>query len=164
MRELVLIVHNIRSTHNVGSLMRTSDGLGVLEIYLTGYTPYPKEADDARLPHLADKITRQISKTALGAEQTISWQHSEDVFNVISSLRSEGYQMLALEQTAEAVDLPLFKAEEKVALIVGREVEGIEPEVLAEADAHIEIKMRGKKESFNVAVAAAIALYNLSMS
>lgn len=162
MKRLVLLAHNLRSAHNVGSLLRTADGLGINEVYLTGYTPYPAlGANDPRLPHLAVKINNQIKKTALGAELNVEWQHNDNIFEVIKSLRQENFTMAALEQADNSLDLDKFNAPEKLALIVGREVEGIEPEVLADADLILEIPMRGTKESFNVAVAAAIALYRL---
>src|SRR5690606_15605006 len=99
MMEIVLIAHNLRSTHNVGSLLRTAEGLGVKTVYLTGYTPYPKRAHDSRLPHLAEKLDKQIHKTALGAETTQAWEYTEDVLAVINDLRSEGYTVCALEQS-----------------------------------------------------------------
>jgi 23S rRNA (guanosine2251-2'-O)-methyltransferase len=160
MRDLILVIHNVRSTHNVGSLLRTADGLGLQKVYMTGITPYPIASDDTRLPHIAEKLTRQIHKTALGAEQTIVWQHFEDVDEVLAALKQDDYRCVALEQAADSVDLPSFKPPEKLALIVGREVEGLEPEILDACDLTLEIPMLGKKESFNVSVAAAMALYH----
>jgi 23S rRNA (guanosine2251-2'-O)-methyltransferase len=139
MRQIVLIAHNLRSTHNVGSLLRTADGLGVTSVYLTGYTPYPLAAGDDRLPYIAQKLHKQIAKTALGAENSVAWR---------------------LEQTPHAVPLTEFKPPDKLAMIVGREVEGIEPEILQAAGLAVVIPMSGKKESYNVAIAAAIALYH----
>ncbi len=162
MRSVILIAHNIRSTHNVGSLLRTAEGLGVERVYLTGYTPYPIAEDDSRLPHLANKLTNQIRKTALGAERLVNWQHDEHVEAVIETLRGEGFKIIALEQDEKSVKLPDFQMPDKVALIVGREVEGIEPYVLDLCDTIVEIPMHGKKESFNVASAAAMALYVLA--
>lgn len=161
MPNLVVICHNLRSTHNVGSLLRTSDGLGVGKIYLSGYTPYPLLKKDARLPHLAAKIDRQISKTALGAQDSVDWEHQDDIFTLIKNLRSQGYKIAALEQAANSIPLPEFSSPSKIALIVGREVEGIEPEVLELCDFVLEIPMFGAKESFNVVQAAAMALYQL---
>ena len=160
MRQIVLIAHNVRSTHNVGSLFRTAEGLGAEHIYLTGYTPYPEEDDDERLPHLAQKITTQIDKTALGAHEMLLWEHQTNIEVVIHDLRQHGFQVVALEQAKEAVQLPKFRPPEKVALLVGREVEGIEPEVLALCDQIVEVPMFGSKESFNVVQAAAMALYH----
>lgn len=160
MQSLVLIAHNLRSTHNVGSLLRTAEGLGVARVYLTGYTPYPLAPHDERLPHLAAKIDRQIHKTALDAEQLVAWQQSSSLETVLAGLRAEGYSIAAVEQAANAIALPAFEPPEKLALLVGREVEGVEPEVLAACDQIIEIPMFGKKESFNVVQAAAMALYH----
>lgn len=159
-RQLVLIVHNIRSNHNVGSLLRTAEGLGVERVILTGYTPYPLAARDSRLPHIAQKIDRAIHKTALGAEHTQAWTQNTDIITVTDELKADGFQLIALEQATHAVLLPDFNAPQKCALLVGREVEGIEQEVLALCDTVVEIPMYGKKESFNVAQAAAMALYH----
>lgn len=163
--DIVLIAHNLRSTHNVGSLLRTADGLGVGKVYLTGYSPYPlretARETDSRLPHLAAKTANQIAKTALGAEKLPFWEHQEDIFAVLEVLRRDGYKIAALEQAATSISLSNFKVSGKIALIVGREVEGIETEIQKAADYILEIPMHGQKESFNVAVAAAIALYHL---
>ena len=164
MKQLVLIAHNLRSSHNVGSLLRTADGLGLHKVMLTGYTPYPLTSPDTRLPHLARKVDGQIVKTALGAEKLMPWEHHEAIGPVISSLRSEGYKIYGLEQTASATVLSEFTAPSKLALIVGREVEGLEPAILDLCDGALEIPMLGKKESFNVVQAAAMALYHCRYS
>lgn len=160
MRDIILIVHNVRSTHNVGSLLRTAEGLGVSKVYLTGYTPYPRQLNDSRLPHIADKLTAQIHKTALDAEEQVSWEQREDVLALIGELQVKDYTVAAIEQVASATSLPEFTPPQKLALIVGREVEGIEPEVLAACDSVVEIPMFGRKESFNVVQAAAMGLYH----
>lgn len=164
MPEISLIAHNLRSTHNVGSLLRTAEGLGITKVYLTGYTPYPAHEQDARLPHLARKLTGQIHKTALGAESLVSWEHREDVFSLIARLKEQGQVIAALEQTKTAQDLAYYRPPANLALVVGREAEGIEAEVLAACDLALEIPMRGQKESFNVVQAAAMALYHLSQA
>lgn len=160
MKQLILIAHNLRSTHNVGSLLRTADGLGLQKAILTGYTPYPLMASDARLPHLARKINAQIVKTALGAEQSLPWEHHEAVEPVIATLKRDGFRIYALEQAKGATPLPEFVVPDKLVVIVGREVEGIEPEVLGLCEGAVEIPMFGSKESFNVVQAAAMALYH----
>lgn len=160
MRHIILIAHNLRSTHNVGSLLRTAEGLGVEQVYLTGYTPYPHLDHDRRLPHLARKIDSQIHKTALDAEVLVDWSQATDIFPVLESLQSQGYTLAALEQTEQAIALPSFTVPDKLVVIVGREVEGIEAAVLAKAAVHLEIPMLGRKESFNVVQAAAMALYH----
>ena len=164
MSHIVLIAHNLRSCHNVGSLLRTTEGLGIEKVWLTGYTPYPALEDDQRLPHESQKITKQIHKTALGAEEHQPWQHADDIATVIDQLKHDGYKVVALEQTDQSVPLQTFTVPDRIALIVGREVEGVEAEVLARCDGSVEIPMSGKKESFNVAVAAAMALYHLTFA
>lgn len=159
MRQIVLIAHNLRSCHNVGSLLRTAEGLGIDCVFLTGYTPYPLHEDDTRLPHLAAKIDRQIHKTALGAEKLVAWQHADDLLSVLEQLRAEGFMLAAVEQSPRAIKLNNYHPPKKIALLVGREVEGVEPDVLARMDKILEIPMFGKKESFNVVQAAAMALY-----
>jgi len=160
MRQLVLIAHNLRSAHNVGSLLRTAEGLGVKQVFLTGYTPYPHTTHDERLPHLAQKLDRQIAKTSLGAEKTIDWQHADEIGSVLADLKEKGFTIAALEQAPESIKLPDYRPPDKLALIVGSEVEGLEREVLDSSDLILEIPMLGQKESFNVASAAAMALYH----
>jgi tRNA G18 (ribose-2'-O)-methylase SpoU len=160
MRQLVLIAHNLRSSHNIGSLLRTAEGLGVQRVYLTGYTPYPMAKGDTRLPHLAQKTHHQIQKTALDAESLVDWQHADDVLTIIANLQEQGFTVAAVEQSQGSVALPDYAPSDKLALLVGREVEGVEPDVLAACDSTLEIPMFGQKESFNVVQAAAMALYH----
>lgn len=155
-----MVCHNLRSCHNVGSLLRTADGLGVDTVYLTGYTPYPSEKNDKRLPHIASKIDKQIQKTALGAQATVPWIHSEEIISVLQRLKVSNYTIAALEQNSSSVDLPAWTPPSAIALIVGRETKGIEETVLKKCDLTLEIPMFGKKESFNVTQAAAMALYH----
>jgi len=159
MNELVVIAHNLRSTHNVGSLLRTAEGLGVRTVYLTGYTPYPLSTSDGRIPHQAGKIDKQIKKTALGAETSQSWQQG-DINAVIEDLHDQGFVIAGLDQTPEAINLNEYQPAAKLAIILGREVEGIEKSVLNLTDLQLVIPMFGKKESFNVVQAAAMALYH----
>lgn len=163
MKKIILIAHNLRSTHNVGSLLRTAEGLGVKEVYLTGYTPYPALTNDARLPHLSQKIDSQIHKTALGAEKHLAITVSPDIDSVLNSLATKGFSLVALEQHQRAVDLKNFKSPPAFALIVGNEIEGIAPDILSRCQFIIEIPMKGHKESFNVVQAAAMALYTLML-
>lgn len=162
MNRIVLIAHNLRSTHNVGSLLRTADGLGIEQVYLSGHTPYPRQTQDERLPHLANKIDRQIAKTALGAQKSVGL-HAKDIDKLIEKLRAEDFVIAALEQTPKSLNLVNYKPPQRLAIIVGREVEGIEAEIIDRCDLALEIPMKGKKESFNVSVAAAIALYQTSL-
>lgn len=161
MRDIILIAHDIRSTHNVGSLLRTAEGLGVTRVYLTGYTPYPKKPSDPRLPHIAQKLTNQIHKTALGAEISQTWDQADTIEPLLKKLKSEGYSIVGLEQTQKSVPLPEYSPPQKLALLLGREVEGIEPDLLKQLDETLEIPMFGNKESFNVVQAAAMCLYHL---
>ncbi|HYH75738.1 MAG TPA: TrmH family RNA methyltransferase [Candidatus Saccharimonadales bacterium] len=160
MRDIVLIAHNLRSIHNVGSLLRTAEGLGVSKVYLTGYTPYPQHEGDSRMPHIATKISRQMNKTALDAEHMVPWEHYDSLDPVLATLQADGFMVAAIEQADTAISLPDYQPPGKIALLVGREVEGVEPEVLALCDAIVEIPMFGRKESFNVVQAAAMGLYH----
>ncbi len=159
-KQLVIIAHNIRSTHNVGSLLRTADGLGVDHIYLTGYTPYPLVAHDERLPHISQKLTDQIHKTALGAEMSVPWSHYETAEEAIDLLRIDNYSVAGLEQTPESISLPTFHAPDRLAIVLGSEVSGIDLSLLQLVDYTLEIPMTGTKESFNVVEAATMALYH----
>lgn len=159
MPHVIVIAHNIRSTHNVGSIFRTCEGLGVQKIILSGYTPYPKHPGDTRLPHLADKITKQIHKTALGAEELVPFEYRENLNT--SQLKTEGYVVAGLEQDARSIPLSHYATPEKLALLIGEEVEGISSPLRDQCDALLEIPMFGQKESFNVSVATGIALYSL---
>ena len=158
----IVIAHNIRSIHNIGSILRTCDGLGVTRVYCTGYTPYPEIPSDTRLPHLRAKITARIHKTALGAEKNVLVEHSVDLEPVLDKLARQGYELAALEQSPRSTLLAHFTPRaNKLALLLGEEVHGIPQTLLARFDSIIEIPMSGKKESFNVSVAAGIALYIL---
>lgn len=157
----VVVAHNIRSIHNVGSIFRTCEGFGAKKLFLSGYTPYPEVAEnDSRLPHLRQKLTSQIHKTALGAEKFVPFEYHENIIGLISMLKEEGYLIFALEQHHSS--MPLSKAVRPgvdIALILGEEVNGISENVLSLADVIAEIPMQGNKESFNVSVAAGIAMY-----
>ncbi len=162
MPQIVVIAHNIRSTHNVGSLFRTAEGFGVHKIIFSGYTPYPSIKNDSRLPHIHEKLTAQIHKTALGAELLVPFEYQVDP--PIEQLRGEGYRIVALEQDATSKKMQHYQPPRSVALLIGEEVHGIEPALLSQCDDIIEIDMVGTKESFNVSVAAGIALYALTTS
>lgn len=159
MRDLVVIAHDMRSAHNIGSLFRTAEGLGVTKLILSGITPYPKQSGDKRLPHLAEKLDKQIEKTALGATRTLPWEYVTDLRGAIERLRAEGYTLAALEQSEDSVSLHEFSAPDNIALLLGNEVSGLDPELLGLASTILEIPMSGQKESFNVVQAAAMALY-----
>ena len=160
-RNIVIIAHDIRSAHNIGSLLRTAEGLGVGHVYLTGYTPYPIHSNDTRLPHIAQKTHHAIQKTALGAEATQPWSHHAAIKDVLRDLKEQLFHIVALEQVSTAIQLPDWRPPDKVALVLGREVEGIDPELLTLMEECVEIPMYGQKESFNVVQAAAMAMYHL---
>jgi 23S rRNA (guanosine2251-2'-O)-methyltransferase len=161
MRRLILIIHNVRSAHNVGSLLRTAEGLGIEKVYITGYSPYPLAENDERLPHISRRAAQQIDKTALGAAEMIDWQHHENIGDCLDKLKSQGFLIAALEQTPQAKQLAELKSSEDLALVVGNEVEGLDKPTLANINLHLKIPMLGRKESFNVAAVAAMALYHL---
>jgi len=162
MPDIIVIAHNIRSTHNVGSIFRTAEGFGVSRIILSGYTPYPRIEHDTRLPHISEKLSAQIHKTALDAETLVPFQYQETID--LDSLKQQGYRIVALEQSDTSVMLAEYQTPEKVVLLLGEEVHGTEQALLDQCDDTIEIPMVGKKESFNVSVATGIALYELTTS
>lgn len=162
MPEIIVIAHNIRSTHNVGAIFRTAEGFGVAKIILSGYTPYPTLEHDTRLPHISEKLTSQIHKTALGAETIVPFEYQESPD--IAAIQQAGYRIAGLEQDARSVNLADYKVPGKVALVLGEEVHGIPGELLEQCEDILEIPMVGQKESFNVSVATGIALYALCTS
>jgi len=162
MPEIIVIAHNIRSTHNVGAIFRTAEGFGVKKIILSGYSPYPRIANDTRLPHISEKLTLQIHKTALDAEEMVPFEYQE--VPPLVELKAAGYRIVGLEQEDRSINLADYSAPEKIALLIGEEVHGIEAELLAQCEDILEIPMVGKKESFNVSVATGIALFSLTTS
>ena len=164
--DLILVLDNIRSTYNVGAILRTAEGFGVEKVILSGYTP--RFNDERVLPHLRDKLNREIHKTALGAEEMLDIYSSGDIFSELKLLKKDGYQILGLENNISDDRLVKLndpslpgKLEEKVVLLLGEEVRGINLDLYSEVDLFLEIPMFGKKESFNVSVAAGIAMYQL---
>lgn len=163
-RKIYLIVDNIRSSHNAGALLRTAEGLGITEVILCGITPYPKiKSKDPRPPYLAEKITRRIAKTSLGAELTQPWYYNPNTLETLSSLKQKGVELLALEQTPKSIKLTDYMPRSDIGLVVGNEIDGVSAEVLALCDQVVEIPMSGSKESFNVSAAAAMALFYLTL-
>lgn len=159
--KVALIIHNVRSCHNVGSMLRTADGLGVDKVYFSGYTPYPLRKNDPRLPHIATRAAGQIDKTALGAQNSVTWAVEPGFSKLTRRLKQIGWKIVALEQTSNAKALNGWTPAGKVALVVGAEIEGLDRSVLKLCDGAVYIPMRGAKESLNVAVATAIALWQL---
>ena len=143
-----LIVHNVRSIHNVGSMFRTSDAARIEHVHLTGFTGTPEHED--------------LHKTALGAQDAVAWSHHDEAIPLLHDLKSEGYTIAALEQTDLTVRADEVEADHfPIALVVGNEVRGIEEDVLEVADLALEIPQYGAKISLNVGVAYGIAVYDL---
>lgn len=147
-----LILHNIRSAHNVGSIFRTAEGAGVRKIYLSGYTPAPIDRFGRK--------RKDLAKVALGAEDMIEWEKSDDIQTLISNLKKDG-RVIAVEQSPDSVDYTVFSEPESVTYIFGNEVEGIEEDVLNSVDMIVEIPMKGDKKSLNVSVSAGIILFRI---
>ncbi|MEA3399393.1 MAG: TrmH family RNA methyltransferase [Patescibacteria group bacterium] len=149
----ILILPDIRSAQNVGAIFRTADAVGILKIYLTGYTPCP-----------VDKFERKrkdISKAALGAEKTIPWEYKKSTSILINKLKKEKYTIIAIEQGDESVDYKKIPLKEKMVFIIGNEVKGLSKKILNKCDYIAEIPMKGQKESLNVSVATGVALFRI---
>ena len=146
---IVVILDNIRSMHNVGSVFRTADGFLLEGIVLCGFTPQP--------PH------RDIQKTALGATESVDWWYVQNTLDAVIDLKSKGYKVYAVEQVQGSISLEKFSGMNNapVALVFGNEVEGVATEVIAACDACIEIPQEGMKHSFNISVAAGIVLWEM---
>lgn len=145
-----LILPDIRSCHNVGALFRTADACGVDFLYLTGYTATPPKP--------------QIDKVALGAEKWMPWKHYKNTLSLVKALKKKGVKIVALEKNENSRDIGSLKFSGPMALVVGNEVDGVDPKILALADVVTHIPMYGKKESLNVSVAAGIAMYVIGQS
>ncbi|MAZ56375.1 RNA methyltransferase [bacterium] len=150
----ILILDHIRSAYNVGSIFRTADGAGVEKIYLLGYTPAPE--DRFGRPHT------EIIKTSLGACSSVRWEQVEveNLSGLIRRLKHDGYEVVAIEQTDSSIDMKNWTPKDKTVFILGNEVDGVSKKLLALTDEVVEIKMKGKKESLNVSVAAGITLFH----
>lgn len=146
-KDFFVVCDNIRSLENIGSIFRTADALGVAKIYLCGISGKP--------PH------HKISKTALGAEETVPFEYCKQTWRLIDKLKRSKINIIALEQDKRAVDISEFKPEFPLALIVGNEVDGVSRNVLDKCDKIIFLPMRGKKESLNVSVAFGVAGYHI---
>lgn len=151
----VLVLHNIRSAHNVGSCFRTADGAGVGRIILCGYTPDHLDPKGRERPDFA--------KVSLGAQNFVPYSREPELKDAIQKLKAEGYKVLAVELAPDATNLFDYKHTEgeKLAIVLGNEVGGIEPKDLSLCDEIIEIPMRGQKHSLNVSVACGVALFTL---
>ncbi len=162
MTELTLVLHNIRSTHNVGAIFRTAEGLGVKKIIISGYTPAPKHQNDTRLPHIANKIHNQIHKTALGAEDIVKFEIVDNLKSWINNNIDYKNPLVGLEQAPGSIPLQKFKPPQKMTLLLGEEVDGISQELMNLCSDFIEIPMFGQKESFNVSVATGMAVFHIN--
>jgi 23S rRNA (guanosine2251-2'-O)-methyltransferase len=159
---LTLVLDNLRSAHNVGSILRTADAAGVIQVICVGTTPHPALLSDQRPGHVAARNTREIAKTALGAEESVSISYEPDLRATLKTLRDAGTTIVALEQDDNSTNLFDYKSAGPIALILGNEVDGVDLDALEDNDIFLEIPMKGTKESLNVAVAAGIAIYQLS--
>ncbi len=145
-----VVLNDIRSLYNVGSIFRTADGVGVEKIWICGITGYPPDS--------------QISKTALGAEKEVLWEYRRQVCETVRELKARGYQILLLEQLAESVPFRDFRPTRPVCLVLGNEISGVSEELLGLCDRTIEIEMAGTKNSLNVSVAFGVVAYHLRHS
>lgn len=158
-----LLLHDIRSTQNVGSIMRSADCFGVKHIYFSGYTPYPLIQNDTRLPHLAKKINSRIAKTALGAETSIPFSVYNYEPDAVSAANKAGFkQFVCLEQDPTSIPINKYNTNLDLLLAVGNELNGVSFWTRQNAHAILEIAQFGKKESLNVSNATSIALYALT--
>ncbi|MFH1188699.1 MAG: TrmH family RNA methyltransferase [bacterium] len=152
---MIAILHNIRSLYNVGSMFRTAEGAGVEKLYLCGITPTPVDIlGSARQP---------LAKVALGAETMVPWEYRKSTTLLINNLKKRGYKVYAIEQDKRSVSYSsaIKDSSDKIALMVGHEVEGLPKTIVDKADVILEIPMYGKKESLNVSVAFGIIAYEL---
>jgi tRNA G18 (ribose-2'-O)-methylase SpoU len=144
---LYTLAENIRSMHNVGSIFRTSDGVSLSKLFLSGYTAQPPR--------------KEIDKTALGATDSVPWEYYNNPLEVLRKLKKQGVQIVALEHTSKSESYSDYKYSFPTCLVVGNEVDGVSQEVLSLADAAIEIPMKGIKQSLNVSVAYGIVIYHI---
>ena len=163
----MVVLDNIRSCYNVGAILRTCEGFGVERVVLSGYTP--RVHDGALLPHLREKLDREIHKTALGAEDMLNVYSCGDILSEFAALKKQGWQIVGLENNISSDKLVALNDErlsgmlsDKVVLVLGEEVHGIDYVLHDMIDLFVEIPMKGQQESFNVSVAAGIAIYGIS--
>jgi len=153
-QEVILILDNIRSIHNVGSIFRIADTLGLSKLYLVGTTADPIDR--------FGRTRNDLAKVALGAEKNLKWEHYDRMDKLLTKLKAQGFKIVAIEQSKQSIDYKKIKlSQNKVAFLVGEEVHGLPKSVLGQVDIIAEIPMRGKKESLNVAVATGVALFRI---
>lgn len=151
-REINVILHNVRSSENVGSIFRTADAAGAAVVYLSGYTPTPVDR--------FGRTNQKLAKASLGAEKTLRWERAPTIEVLIADLKRQKIQVVAVEQDSRSASYETLTLSERVAFIFGNEVDGIPKEILMACDAISEIPMHGKKESLNVSVSAGIILFH----
>lgn len=149
---MVVVLDNIRSLYNTGSIFRTADGAGVERMVLCGITPRPDQGG---------RQSRAIAKTALGSQDSVPWEYEADARNALSRFKADGFQTVAVETLPDAVDLYEWTPRWPVCLVFGHEVEGVSDSLAAHADTVLRIPMLGQKRSLNVATAAGVVLYEL---
>lgn len=166
--EIIILAHNIRSVQNVGSILRTAECLGAKEVVASGYTPNLAMRTDGSnlplLPHVRAKLQKELHRSALGAEEIVNLSYATDIMDKILELKSDGYEIVGLEQDRRSIALPEYQSPRRVALLLGEEVHGLTPELRSACDTLVEIPMYGQKESYNVSVACGIALYGITVS
>ena len=148
-----LLLHNVRSAHNVGSILRTADAAGVSRVFLTGYTPLPVDR--------FGRARKEIAKTALGAETLVPWTHSKTLRAAVQRLKQESIAVVAVEQAPDALDYREYKLAGPTCFVFGNELRGLSREALQHSDRIIEIPMEGSKESLNVSVAVGVILFSI---
>lgn len=153
MRDIRLLLDNIRSVHNVGSIFRTAETLGISKIYCLDTTPIPVDRFGRK--------RKDFSKVSLGAEEMVAWEHVSDSKALLKQLKKDGFEIIALEQSGNSVDYKDVKVAPHTLIILGNEVEGVSEDLVESADVVAEIPLAGKKESLNVSVAGAVFLYRL---
>ena len=151
-KEVAVLLHNVRSAHNVGSIFRTADAAGVSKVFLSGYTPRPVDK--------FGRVQKDIAKTALGAQEYIPWEYANKPNGFIQRLRKEGWQIIGVEQDKRSKNYSLIRANRRIVFLFGNEVKGLSKNLRDKCDELIEIPMHGKKESLNVAVTAGIILFS----
>ncbi len=164
-REIGVVLNNIRSCENVGSILRTADFFGFKYVFFVGVTPYPSLAKDERLPHVREKLDKRIKKVSLGAEKHLVLIHEPSLEVAIGKLKDMDWHVVGLEQNSKSVDLSKYKVKkDKLALVLGTEVTGLDFDDLSLVDEIVEIPRSGNKESLNVSVAFGVAASQFSSS
>ncbi len=150
---IAVLLHNIRSAHNVGSIFRTADGAGVSKVYLSGYTPRPVDR--------FGREQKEITKTALGADKYLPWEYAKKPETFLKQLKSDGWHIVGVEQDPRAIVYGTLRPKGRTVFVFGNEVKGLSKNLRNKCDVLVEIPMHGKKESLNVSVVAGIILFSI---